>query len=84
MIPGPIVHLVLCGFHFDSPRAHVQQQVQTSIQKLYCKKVHFCVLLATGVLSFLWLPVGEENKTVWFGGTEVEGDGAHAFGVPLG
>jgi len=36
------------------------------------------------LLAFLGLAVGEEDESVGLGGAEVEGDGAHALGVPLG
>lgn len=82
MVPGSVVHLALGGLHLNGPRAHVQQQVQASVQELHGEEVHLGVLLA-GILAVLGLPMGEEDETVGLGGAEVEGDGAHAFGVPL-
>lgn len=83
MVPGAIVDLCLRGFDLDGTRAHVQQQVQPPVQQLHRKEVHLVVLLAFCVPPVLWLPVGEEDQPVGFGGAEVEGDGAHALGVPL-
>lgn len=84
MVPGAVVDLGLCGLHLNGSRAHVQQQVQPSVQQLHCKEVHLVVLLALGVPPVLGLAVGEEDQAVRLGGAEVEGDGAHALCVPLG
>ncbi|KAJ0061052.1 hypothetical protein NL108_005861, partial [Boleophthalmus pectinirostris] len=84
VVPVPIVDLGLRRFDFDRPRAHVQQQIQPSIQQLYGEEVHLCILLSLGVPSVLSLSLGEEDESVGFGGTKVKGDGAHSFGVPLG
>uniref|UniRef100_A0A8C7VY86 Uncharacterized protein n=1 Tax=Oncorhynchus mykiss TaxID=8022 RepID=A0A8C7VY86_ONCMY len=55
--------------------AHVQQQVQSSIQQLYSKEVYFVVLLPCCVPPVLgYLAVGPE----------VKGDRTHSLGVPLG
>ena len=42
------------------------------------------LLAARGFLALLGLAVGEEDEAVGLGGAKVEGDGAHALGVPLG
>lgn len=84
MVPAAIVDPSLCGLDLDGPRAHVQQQVKLSVQQLHGKEVHLSVLGAPGFLPVLWFTVGEEDQPVGFGGAEVEGDGAHPFGVPLG
>lgn len=84
MVPGAVVDLGLRGLDLDGAGAHVQQQVQASVQQLHCKEVHLVVLLTLGVAPVLRFAVGEEDQPVGFGGAEVEGDGADAFGVPLG
>uniref|UniRef100_A0A672IYD1 Uncharacterized protein n=1 Tax=Salarias fasciatus TaxID=181472 RepID=A0A672IYD1_SALFA len=84
MVPGAVVDLRLGGLNLDGPGAHVQQQVQPSVQQLHREEVHLVVLEAFGVPSVLRLPVGEEDEPVGLGGAEIEGDGAHALGVPLG
>uniref|UniRef100_A0A672ZAM2 Uncharacterized protein n=1 Tax=Sphaeramia orbicularis TaxID=375764 RepID=A0A672ZAM2_9TELE len=83
MVPGSVVDLGLRSFDLDGARAHVQQQVQPSVQQLHGKEVHLVVFLALCVPPVLRLPVGEEYEPVGFRGAEVEGDGAHAFGVPF-
>lgn len=83
MVPGAIVDLCLCGLDLDGAGAHVQQQVQPSIQQLHCKEVHLVVLLALRVPPVLGFAVGEEYQPVGFRCSEVKGDGAHALGVPL-
>uniref|UniRef100_A0A3Q1C5X5 Uncharacterized protein n=2 Tax=Amphiprion TaxID=80969 RepID=A0A3Q1C5X5_AMPOC len=83
MVPGAIVDFSLCGLDLDGAGAHVQQQVQPSIQQLHCKEVHFVVLLALRIPPVLRFTVCEQYQPVGFGGAEIEGDGAHAFGVPL-
>lgn len=83
MVPGAVIDLSLRGFDLDGPRAHVQQQVQPSIQQLHRKEVHLVVLLALCISSVLGLTVGEKYQPVGFRGAEVEGDGSHAFGVPF-
>ncbi|CAG5928290.1 unnamed protein product [Menidia menidia] len=84
VVPGAIVDFGLGGFDFDGPGAHVQQQVQPAIQQLHGEEVHLVVLLALGVPPVLGLTVREEDQPVGLGGAEVEGDGAHPFGVPFG
>lgn len=84
MVPNAIIDLGLRGLHLDGSRAHVQQQVQPSVQQLHCKEVHLVVLLALGVPPVLGLAVREEDQAIGLGGAEVKGDGAHALGVPLG
>lgn len=83
MVPGAIVDLSLCSLDLDGAGAHVQQQVQPSIQQLHCKEVNLVVLLAFCVPPVLGLAMGEEYQPVGFGGAEVKGDGAHTFGVPF-
>lgn len=83
MVPGAIVDLCLCGLDLDGAGAHVQQQVQPSIQQLHCKEVHLVVLLALRVPPVLGFAVGEEYQPVGLRRSEVKGDGAHALGVPL-
>ena len=83
MVPGAVVDLSLRGLDLDGAGAHVQQQVQPSVQQLDRKEVHLVVLLALGVPSVLGLAVGEEYQPVGLGGAEVKRDGAHAFGVPF-
>uniref|UniRef100_A0A671VF09 Uncharacterized protein n=1 Tax=Sparus aurata TaxID=8175 RepID=A0A671VF09_SPAAU len=83
MVPGAIVDLCLCGLDLDGAGAHVQQQVQPSIQQLHCKEVHLVVLLALRVPPVLRFTVGEEYQPVGLRRSEVKGDGAHALGVPL-
>uniref|UniRef100_A0A8C9YQ21 Uncharacterized protein n=1 Tax=Sander lucioperca TaxID=283035 RepID=A0A8C9YQ21_SANLU len=84
MVPGAVVDLSLCGLDFDGAGAHVQQQVQPTVQQLHRKEVHLVVLLALCVPAVLGLAVGEEYQPVGFRGAEVKGDGAYAFGVPFG
>lgn len=84
MVPFPIVGFLLSGFHFDGARAHVKQQVQVAVKEFHGKEVHLGVLLAPSILPLLGLAMSEEDETVGLGGTEVKGDGTHAFGVPLG
>lgn len=84
MVPGAVVDLCLRGLDLNCSRAHVQQQVQPPVQQLHGKEVHLVVLLALGVPAVLGLAVGEEDQPVGLGGAEVEGDGAHALGVPFG
>uniref|UniRef100_A0A3P8XRK9 Uncharacterized protein n=1 Tax=Esox lucius TaxID=8010 RepID=A0A3P8XRK9_ESOLU len=82
MVPGSVVHLVLSGFDLDGSRAHVQQQIQPSIQQLHGKKVHLVVLLPGPIPSILGLQI--IYQSVGFGGPEVKRNGAHPLGVPLG
>lgn len=84
MVPRPVVDFILRCFDLDGTRAHVQEQVQTPVQQLHCEKVHLGVLLAPGGLSVLRLAVSEQDQAVGLRGAEVERDGAHALGVPLG
>lgn len=83
MVPGAVIDLRLRGLDLDGAGAHVQQQVEPSVQQLHRKEVHLVVLLALWVPAVLGLAVGEEYQPVWFRGAEVKGDGAHAFGVPF-
>uniref|UniRef100_A0A3Q2CGP9 Uncharacterized protein n=1 Tax=Cyprinodon variegatus TaxID=28743 RepID=A0A3Q2CGP9_CYPVA len=69
VVPHPIIDFSLGGLNFDCSRAHVQKQVQPSIQQLHRKEVHLVVLLPLHITSVL--------------SAEVKGDGADAFGVPL-
>lgn len=84
MVPGAIVDFSLRGFDLDGAGAHVQHQEQSSVQKLHREEVHLVVLQGLRVTSVLRFAVGEEDQPVGFGGAEVEGDGAHTLGVPLG
>lgn len=84
MVPVAIVDLALRGFDLDGPRAHVQQQEEAALQKFHGEEVHLVVTLATGVPSVLGLALCVEDEAIGLGGAEVEGDGAHALGVPLG
>ena len=83
MMPGPFIDLSLCGLDLDGPGAHIQQEVQPSVQQLHREEVHLVVLLALSVPSVLRLTVGEEYQPVGLRRAEVKRDGAHAFGVPL-
>uniref|UniRef100_A0A3B3CPQ5 Uncharacterized protein n=1 Tax=Oryzias melastigma TaxID=30732 RepID=A0A3B3CPQ5_ORYME len=84
MVPRLIIDFSLRGFDFNGSRSHIQQQKKRSVQQLHGKEVHLVVLLAFGVPPVLRPALGEEDQPVGFGGAEVERDGAHAFGVPLG
>lgn len=84
MVPFPIIGLLLSGFYFNGAWAHVQQQVQIAIKEFHSKEVHLGVLLAPNILPLLGFAMSEEDQAIWLGGTEVEGDGTHAFGVPFG
>lgn len=84
MVPVAVVDLALRGLDLDSARAHVQQQEETSLQELDGEEVHLVVALAAGVPSVLGLALRVKDEAVGLGGAEVEGDGAHALGVPLG
>uniref|UniRef100_A0A8C6U5U1 Uncharacterized protein n=1 Tax=Neogobius melanostomus TaxID=47308 RepID=A0A8C6U5U1_9GOBI len=84
VVPVPVIDLGLRGFDFDRSRAHVQQQIQPSVQQLHGKEVHLGVLLSLGVPPVLSLALGEEDQAVGFGRTEVKGDGSDPLGVPFG
>ena len=83
-MPVPIVDLALRGLDLDGARTHVQQQVQTTLQEFHGKVVHLVVPLAAGVPPVLGLALGKEDQAVGLGRAEVEGDGSHTLGVPLG
>uniref|UniRef100_A0A7N6B822 Uncharacterized protein n=1 Tax=Anabas testudineus TaxID=64144 RepID=A0A7N6B822_ANATE len=59
MVPGTVIDLCLCGLHFDGARAHIQQQVQSSIEQLHRKEIYLVVLLAFCVPSVLRFTMGE-------------------------
>uniref|UniRef100_A0A8D2ZS48 Uncharacterized protein n=1 Tax=Scophthalmus maximus TaxID=52904 RepID=A0A8D2ZS48_SCOMX len=84
VVPGAVIDLGQRSLDLDGPRAHIQQQVQRSVQQLHREEVHLVVLLALGVPPVLGLAVSEEDQPVGLGSAEVEGDGAHALGVPFG
>lgn len=83
MVPVTVIDLSLRGLDFDGARAHIQQQVQPSIEQLHRKEIYLVVLLALCVPSVLGLTMGEEYQPVGFGCAEVKRDGAHSFGVPF-
>ncbi|KAJ0005079.1 hypothetical protein NQD34_011293, partial [Periophthalmus magnuspinnatus] len=86
VVPLSVVHLLVDRFRLGSPRAHVQQQIQMSIQHLNGKEVHF-ERLGVDRRHVLWRLLGfsmaEEEQSVRLGGPEVKGDRAGLLGVPL-
>lgn len=46
MVPGAVIDLCLCGLDLYGAGAHIQQQIQPSVQQLHSKEVYLVVLLA--------------------------------------
>lgn len=84
MAPFPIVDLLVAGFKFGFPRAHVNEQIQIPIQKLHCKVICFQLPARLLLLGGLWAAMAEQQEATGLRCAEVEGDGACLLSVPLG
>uniref|UniRef100_A0A8C6NZV5 Uncharacterized protein n=1 Tax=Nothobranchius furzeri TaxID=105023 RepID=A0A8C6NZV5_NOTFU len=86
VVPRSIVHFGLGGFHLYGPRAHVQQQVQTPIQKFNSRSVTDLrvFLAASSIFTLLRFSMSEQDESVGLGCTEIKRYGPHPLGVPLG
>uniref|UniRef100_A0A3B1J3K7 Uncharacterized protein n=2 Tax=Astyanax mexicanus TaxID=7994 RepID=A0A3B1J3K7_ASTMX len=85
MVPFSIIDLLVHSLGLGGARAHVQQEIEVSVQHLNGKEVHLHGLGAFGVFLLLLLgfAVAEEQQAVGFGGAEVEGDGTGLLRRPL-
>lgn len=84
MVPLAVIDLLIDCPGFGGSRAHIQQQVQVTVQHLDGKEVHLETLGILGVFGLLLgLAVAEEQEAVGLRGAEVEGDGARLLCVPL-
>uniref|UniRef100_F6UHY5 Uncharacterized protein n=1 Tax=Ornithorhynchus anatinus TaxID=9258 RepID=F6UHY5_ORNAN len=84
MVPLSVVDLLLQDLDLDGARAHVQQQVEVTVQHLDGEEVHLDHLRVLGVLLVAGLAVAEEDQPVGLRGAEIERYGARLLGVPLG
>uniref|UniRef100_A0A3Q2XQ10 Uncharacterized protein n=1 Tax=Hippocampus comes TaxID=109280 RepID=A0A3Q2XQ10_HIPCM len=78
--PFPIIDFLVAGFQLGFARAHVDQQVQITIQQLQGEVIG--LQLPSGLLLFgpLRAAVAEEEEAAGLRGAEVEGDGARLLG----
>lgn len=84
MVPFPVINLFVDRSCFGGARAHVQQQVQMSVQHLDGKEVHFKGDGALCLLGLLfWPSVAEQKKPVRFSSAEVKGYGASLLSIPF-
>uniref|UniRef100_A0A3Q1K7D1 Uncharacterized protein n=1 Tax=Anabas testudineus TaxID=64144 RepID=A0A3Q1K7D1_ANATE len=84
VVPIAIINLLINGLGLCGSRAHIQQQVEMSIQHLNSKEIHLESLGTLGVLRLLLrLAVAEEKKAIGLCGAEVKGDGAGLLGIPF-
>uniref|UniRef100_A0A4W4FJ78 Uncharacterized protein n=1 Tax=Electrophorus electricus TaxID=8005 RepID=A0A4W4FJ78_ELEEL len=84
VVPLAVVDLLVDRPRLGGARAHVQQQIQVSVQHLDGEEVHLQCEGALGLLGLLLgPPVAEEQQAIGLRGAEVEGDGARLLGVPL-
>uniref|UniRef100_A0A4W6E523 Uncharacterized protein n=1 Tax=Lates calcarifer TaxID=8187 RepID=A0A4W6E523_LATCA len=84
MVPLAVIDFLVDCLSLCGSRAHVQQQVQMTIQHLNGKEVHLESLGTLGILGLLLgLAMAEEEKAVGLCGTEVKRYGACLLSVPL-
>ncbi len=78
MAPFSVIDLFGPDFHLDAPGAHVHEQVEEAFKKLHGEVVN----LRSVIFGTLRPAVAEQQETVGFCGSEVEGHRTSFLGVP--